>query len=54
MPKPSLNAARTAAAALVAASLFNPSPALPGAVTGQATEWTQLLNNGELITMVGK
>ena len=54
MPKPSLNAARTAAAALIAASMFNVSPALSGGVTGQATEWTQLLNNGELITMVGK
>ncbi len=54
MPKPSLNAARTAAAALIAASMFNVSPALSGGVTGQATEWTQLLNNGELVTMVGK
>lgn len=54
MPKPSLNAARTAAAALIATSMFNVSPALSGAVAGQATEWTQLLNNGELVTMVGK
>jgi len=49
-----LNAARTAAAALIATSMCNVSAALSGGVTGQATEWTQLLNNGELITMVGK
>lgn len=54
MPKPTLNAARIAAAALIATGMFNVSPALSGGVTGQATEWTQLLNNGELITMVGK
>lgn len=54
MQKRSFNAARIAAAALVAASNFDVSPAQSGAATGQATEWTQLLNNGELITMVGK
>lgn len=31
-----------------------PQSAFAGGVTGQATEWTQLLNNGELISLVGK
>jgi P-type conjugative transfer protein TrbJ len=31
-----------------------PGTAYGGGVTGQATEWTQLLNNGQLITLVGK
>ncbi|RUW95436.1 conjugal transfer protein TrbJ, partial [Mesorhizobium sp. M2A.F.Ca.ET.037.01.1.1] len=30
------------------------SPALSGAATGGATEWTQLLNNGELVSLVGQ
>lgn len=30
------------------------SPAFAGAVTGNATEWTQLLNNSELVDLVGK
>lgn len=30
------------------------TPAWAGAVTGNATEWTQLLNNGELVALVGK
>ncbi|WP_248310232.1 P-type conjugative transfer protein TrbJ [Bosea sp. 117] len=30
------------------------SPAVSGAATGGATEWTQLLNNGELVTLVTK
>ncbi len=31
-----------------------PLPAQAGGVTGQATEWTQLANNAELISLVGK
>lgn len=31
-----------------------PQSALAGAATGNATEWTQLLNNGELVSLVGK
>lgn len=31
-----------------------PASARAGAVTGQATEWTQLLNNGQLISLAGK
>lgn len=31
-----------------------PLPARAGGVTGQATEWTQLANNTELISLVGK
>jgi P-type conjugative transfer protein TrbJ len=30
------------------------SPAQAGGVTGQATEWTQLANNTELVSLVGK
>ncbi|MBA3447683.1 MAG: P-type conjugative transfer protein TrbJ [Pseudaminobacter sp.] len=54
MRKHSLMAVRTAVAAIVAAGSFGVTPASSGGVTGQATEWTQLLNNGELVTMVGK
>ncbi len=38
------------AAILVA---FASRPANAGAATGMATEWTQLLNNGELVSLVG-
>jgi P-type conjugative transfer protein TrbJ len=31
-----------------------PLPARAGGVTGEATEWTQLANNTELISLVGK
>jgi len=44
----------TAAAAVLVMTAVAPGTALSGAVTGQATEWTQLLNNSELITLVGK
>jgi len=54
MRKHSLSGVRTAVAAMVAASSFGVTPASSGGVTGQATEWTQLLNNGELISLVGK
>jgi type IV secretion system protein TrbJ len=39
----------------VALSLgLSPSMSLAGAAAGGATEWTQLLNNGELISLVGQ
>lgn len=41
-------------AAIVAAGAIGHTPTWAGAVTGQATEWTQLLNNGELVALVGK
>ncbi|MBA8908001.1 P-type conjugative transfer protein TrbJ [Aminobacter ciceronei] len=41
-------------AAIVVVSLIGPTPTWAGGVTGQATEWTQLLNNGELVALVGK
>ena len=44
----------SAAAAIVAGGIIGPTQGLAGAVTGQATEWTQLLNNGELVALVGK
>lgn len=40
--------------AIIAASVIGPAPGRAGGVTGQATEWTQLLNNGELVALVGK
>ncbi|MBW9069957.1 P-type conjugative transfer protein TrbJ [Agrobacterium pusense] len=43
----------TLGAALVLSSAL-PLPAQAGGVTGQATEWTQLANNTELISLVGK
>ncbi|CUX66494.1 Conjugal transfer protein TrbJ [Agrobacterium tumefaciens str. Kerr 14] len=42
---------------MIAAVLLSstaPMPAVAGGVTGQATEWTQLANNTELISLVGK
>jgi len=39
---------------LVLAGLTNPGPAVAGAVTGNATEWTQLLNNAELVGLTGQ
>ncbi|WP_168879698.1 P-type conjugative transfer protein TrbJ [Rhizobium sp. P28RR-XV] len=46
-----------ARAAVVLASTFTialPRPVQAGGVTGQATEWTQLANNTELVSLVGK
>lgn len=42
------------AAVLMLAMTGLPRLAHPGGVTGQATEWTQLANNAELISLVGK
>jgi P-type conjugative transfer protein TrbJ len=47
-----LHAALGAAALTLSAALTLPARA--GGVTGQATEWTQLANNTELISLVGK
>ncbi len=57
MPKRSSQPSRTLRAALVAALILPaglPLPAQAGGVTGQATEWTQLANNAELVSLVGK
>ncbi|RWJ45264.1 MAG: P-type conjugative transfer protein TrbJ [Mesorhizobium sp.] len=54
MPKHSLRTARFAGAAAFAAIAIHVSPALSGAATGGATEWTQLLNNSELVSLVGQ
>lgn len=42
------------AVAIVTAGIVGATPGQAGGVTGQATEWTQLLNNGELVALVGK
>ncbi|MCJ8521165.1 P-type conjugative transfer protein TrbJ [Pseudorhizobium tarimense] len=38
----------------LALTIDRPSTAHAGAATGAATEWTQLLNNSELVTLVGQ
>jgi P-type conjugative transfer protein TrbJ len=54
MPKPFSPENRLAVAALVVASMVHAAPVHAGAVTGNATEWTQLLNNSELVGLVGQ
>ncbi|TPJ81987.1 P-type conjugative transfer protein TrbJ [Mesorhizobium sp. B2-5-13] len=54
MPKHSLRTARLAITPLVIAGLLAPAPVSAGAVTGNATEWTQLLNNAELVNLTGQ
>ncbi len=57
MPKHSsrpLETARTVFVAAIALSATLPLPVQAGGVTGQATEWTQLANNAELVSLVGK
>ncbi|MEO9340936.1 P-type conjugative transfer protein TrbJ [Mesorhizobium sp. SB112] len=44
----------TTVGALFVSLALNITPARAGGVTGQATEWTQLANNVELISLVGK
>ena len=44
--------AAVTAAIILCATL--PVPAQAGGVTGQATEWTRLANNAELVSLVGK
>ncbi len=40
--------------AAIVLTLGSTSPAGAGTATGAATEWTQVLNNGELVALVGK
>ena len=57
MPKHSFPPRETARPAVIAAIILSaalPVPAEAGGVTGQATEWTQLANNAELVSLVGK
>lgn len=51
---PSLEAVRAATAAAMIVVIGLPIPVNAGGATGQATEWTQLANNAELISLVGK
>jgi P-type conjugative transfer protein TrbJ len=44
----------TVAAIIVSVSAGLPAAVHAGGVTGQATEWTQLANNAELVGLVGK
>ncbi len=56
MPKHSSRPSKVARATLIAAAMLSttlPVPANAGGVTGQATEWTQLANNAELVSLVG-
>jgi P-type conjugative transfer protein TrbJ len=41
-------------APLLVASLVAPAPASGGVAMGNATEWTQLLNNAELVGLTGQ
>jgi P-type conjugative transfer protein TrbJ len=57
MPKHSsrpLDAARAVMIAAIVIPVALPIPTYAGGVTGQATEWTQIANNTELISLVGK
>lgn len=57
MPIHSSRPTRLAHRLMIAAVLLSstaPMPAVAGGVTGQATEWTQLANNAELISLVGQ
>lgn len=54
MPRHSSLRVRLAAAPLLVVALVNPGPACAGAATGNATEWTQLLNNAELVSLTGQ
>lgn len=57
MPKHSSRPCKVAHATVMAAIVLSanlPVSAYAGGVTGQATEWTQLANNAELVSLVGK
>lgn len=54
MPRHSSRIARLAVASSLIAGLMNPTAVSAGAVTGNATEWTQLLNNAELVGLTGQ
>ncbi len=45
---------RGALAALIATSLLATNPVFAGTPLAGATEWTQILNNGELVSLVGQ
>ncbi|NTJ11687.1 P-type conjugative transfer protein TrbJ [Rhizobium lusitanum] len=52
--QPSSTGRKRSAAMAAILALASTSPLLAGGVTGQATEWTQLANNTELVSLVGK
>lgn len=54
MPKLFSRSVRSIVTALITVSTAITGPAHAGAVTGQATEWTQLLNNAELVGLTGQ
>lgn len=54
MPRQFSHTAKVAISVLTMASMIPSAPAYGGVVTGQATEWTQLLNNFELVGLVGQ
>lgn len=54
MPRRSSPGFRLALTPLLVLSLMSPGPVAAGAVTGNATEWTQLLNNVELVNLTGQ
>lgn len=54
MSKRSFRLASTGLMVSLTTAAVTPLPAFAGAATGNATEWTQLLNNGELVSLVGK
>ena len=54
MPKHTSPISRLAIATAFASSLVTSGPVSAGVVTGNATEWTQLLNNAELINLTGQ
>lgn len=54
MPKPFSHVIRITAVSVMSACLAFTGPAHAGAVTGNATEWTQLLNNAELVGLTGQ
>ncbi len=54
MPNTFSRTARLALAALAAMSMLRAPDAFAGSATGGATEWTQLLNNSELVSLVGQ
>lgn len=53
-PPPRLDAMRLASLATILVLAGIALPANAGGVTGPATEWTQLANNTELVSLVGK
>lgn len=54
MLKPFSHRNRAISAVAIAASISWTAPTLANPATGAATEWTQLLNNSELVSLVGQ